>query len=127
MLLTYPASRPPPQQQSYVPKIFGFRVFHAVGGAGYTGSSSSSSSSSAAAASVGGGGGATSVLALPQLPAHMRPHITSVLDRTEDGKDLLAPDGRRLVIENEDFLDLEELVAQQVGPKRSKGRGGGGR
>jgi hypothetical protein len=57
----------------------------------------------------------------------MRPHITSVLDRTEDGKDLLAPDGRRLVIENEDFLDLEELVAQQVGPKRSKGRGGGGR
>jgi hypothetical protein len=54
----------------------------------------------------------------------MRPNITSVLDRTEDGKDLIAPDGRRLVMENEDFLDLEELLAQQQGVKRGKGRGG---
>ena len=54
----------------------------------------------------------------------MRPNITSVLERTENSKELIAPDGRRLVIENEDFLDLEELLAQQVGVKRGKSRGG---
>ena len=96
LLLSHPASRPPPLAQAYIPRIFGFRVF-----------------SSAAAAGDAKAGGAER--------EYPRPNITTCLDRAGgDGKELVAPDGRRLVIENEDFLDLDELVAQQLGVKRGK-------
>ena len=48
--------------------------------------------------------------------------MTTVLDR-EGPITLVAPDGKRLEMHNEDFLDLEELASQQA---KSKGKRSGG-
>lgn len=49
--------------------------------------------------------------------------MTTVLDR-EGPITLVAPDGKRLEMYNEDFLDLEDLVAQQSAKSKGKRSGG---
>ena len=110
LLLNFPGSRPPSTRQVYVPKIFGFRQYTPAG------------------EEEGRPGSSKQVLLNKSDGARMiadatlrKQQMTSVLDR-EGAQILVSPYGKRLEVFNEDFLDLEELLAQQKSGSHKRGK-----
>ena len=93
-----------------MPKIFGFRQYTPAG------------------EEEGSPGSSKQVLLNKSDGARMiadatlrKQQMTSVLDR-EGAQILVSPDGKRLEVFNEDFLDLEELLAQQKSGSHKRGK-----